>query len=116
MHNWLPAEYGYSDENDVRKRCWRDSLPALALAYPVAAILERRPIGLSPVGRLAELAHAGDWTQAAALQAQTIAPVISRTFNPDFLYVPYNEKSPVSCPDDSASDQTFSLNHLGERA
>lgn len=115
LYNELPAEFGYSDETDVRKRCWRELLPVLAMAAPVAELIQRAPPGWSATQALTMLMYDGAWTNAAIATARRIAPVFDDAFTPDRLYVPYNAKSPVSCPDNSATDQALSLHHLGER-
>jgi hypothetical protein len=98
LHEALPAEFGLCDEHAVSRLCWRESLPALAMAAPLVRLVQDKAPNVSMGKRLAELFYCDDWVAAAIEEAQAIAALMEICFQPRHLLVPYNSKSPASLP------------------
>jgi hypothetical protein len=93
-----PGEFGFAGDEFTVARRWRESLPALAMMYPIA-LLTTDLLGLEVAERpaLEDLLYARDlcdWQTWAINRAREIAPLIEREFIPARLLVPASVSLP----------------------
>jgi hypothetical protein len=76
------SEPPWNDDFTVQQHVWRSSLPALAMAFPLAwrVFVEKR--------ELLHLLYAGDWVADAFDEARKIAPDLAERFPKANLLVP----------------------------
>lgn len=83
----IPAEFGMQDVDAVKRLCWRESLPALAMAIPVVGlVLDGK--GQPSLARLAALTFDPNWVLAAIETSRIVAPMLIETFQPADLFLP----------------------------
>lgn len=82
--------------DNVRKRIWRDSLPALAMSWPLMILLAKGE-------RVRSLLHRDDWVADAISEAYEIAPMLEETLTLKRILLPVCEMRPVLDPMGSSS-------------
>jgi hypothetical protein len=94
MAGEVPASFGYGNyecsegenvEKAIQRLCWRESLPALAMAAPVVHLVKKHGISWQELLHREDLS---DWPERAVMQANAIAPLIENAFTPKRLLVP----------------------------
>jgi hypothetical protein len=83
-----------NEEGNVRRLCWRESLPALAMTAPLKPLLQHKS--------LAELLYDATWVSDAIQLARRYVPVVAWRFHPPYVLAPQGPKSPASLPSNPA--------------